>query len=258
MFNKRIIPVLSLNKEGHLIHRKNFSIDSERYVGDPINTIRVFNEYLIDEMVLLDVDATIFNKKLNFDLLKDLAAESFFPLAYGGGLNNLKDIEKVLRIGFEKVIVNNFINNDYNFIKECSKKFGSQSIMVSLDFIRVNNNFFVYDYLEKKSFINKNIIEHILKIQEFGAGEILLTDVKNDGTMSGYNSDILDLLDSVKIPIIYKGGGSSYKDIKLLFKKSVSGLASSTIFIMKKFNGGIVINYPSEDEKENYNEYNKM
>ena len=130
--------------------------------------------------------------------------------------------------------------------------------MVSLDFIRSNNSFFVYNYFEKKNVINKNIIEHILKIQEFGAGEILLTDVMNDGNMSGYNLDILELLEFVKIPIIYKGGGSTYKDIKLLFSRLVSGLASSTIFIMKKINGGIVINYPSEQEKENYNEFNKM
>jgi cyclase len=258
MFNKRIIPVLNLNKEGHLIHRKNFSIESERYVGDPLNTIRVFNDYSVDEMVIVDVDATMFKRNLQFDLLKDLAAESFFPLAYGGGLNNLKDIEKILRMGFEKVIINNFINNDYNFIKECAKKFGSQSIMVSLDFIRSNNSFFIYNYFEKKNVVNKNIIEHILKIQEFGAGEILLTDVMNDGNMSGYNLDILELLQFVKIPIIYKGGGSTYKDIKLLFSRLVSGLASSTIFIMKKINGGIVINYPSEQEKENYNEFNKM
>jgi len=118
MFNKRIIPVLNLNKEGHLIHRKNFLIDTERYVGDPLNTLRVFNDYSIDEMVIVDVDATMFKRNLQFDLLKDLAAESFFPLAYGGGLNNIKDIEKILRIGFEKVIINNIAHNDYNLIKE--------------------------------------------------------------------------------------------------------------------------------------------
>ena len=239
-------------KNDELIHRSNFNKSTDRYVGDPINTINIFNQFQVDEIILLNIENSRYKKKINFDFLKDIAGEAFFPLTYGGGINNYEDAEKIISLGFEKIAINNACFEDENLIEELSKKIGAQSIVISIDILNVNNEYYIYNYLEsvaRKISLNK----YLTYLKNLNFGELMVTSVNLDGTMRGCDINLLDQIDkNTRIPIIYKGGLSSLDEIQILFKKGVSAVASSTFFIMKKINGGIVLNYPSVKEKNRY------
>ena len=151
MLSKRVIPVLLINNK-KLIHRINYNKKNEIYVGDPLNSIKVFNDFKVHELILLDVSASV-NGKIDFDFLRDLSSEALFPISYGGGINNFNDAKRIISLGFDKIIVNknNFLN--LNFLTECSKILGAQSVLVNIDVIKLNNKYYIYDCL-KNSNIN--------------------------------------------------------------------------------------------------------
>lgn len=251
MISKRIAPCLILNDE-KLIHRIKFNNKTDRYIGDPINAVNIFNDYTVDEMFIIDITSTLMRRKINFDLLKDVAGEAFFPLAYGGGIKTLNDAEKVITIGYEKVIMNNEVIINPNILIEISKSIGAQSIIVSIDVIFKDNKYYVYNYT-KNSATNIELKKYLYLIQEKGIGEILITDVNLDGTMKGVNIELIKYIqEDIFVPLIYKGGASSLDDVQKVMNTEANAFTSSTIFIMKKFNGGIVFNYPNNIEKEKY------
>lgn len=246
MISKRIIPSLII-KEGELIHRKNFDETTDRYVGDPINAINIFNEYFTDEIVIIDIEASK-NDYINYDLLKDLAGEAFTPLSYGGGIKTLDQAEKIIKIGYEKLILNNICFSNFNLIEICTKNLGAQSIIISIDIIKKEQNYFIYDYQTKRK--GGSVKEFLQKIKGLEIGEVLITSVSHDGLMSGCDLELINKFESlIDVPIIYRGGLSSLNDMKLVLSTSISAITSSTFFIMKKRDGGIVLNYPSRDEK---------
>jgi len=251
MLLKRIIPTLIM-KNDELIHRSNFNKSTDRYVGDPINTINIFNQFQVDEIILLNIENTKYNKKINFDLLKDIAGEAFFPLTYGGGINNCEDAEKIIALGYEKIAINNASFENKDFIEKLSKKIGAQSVVISIDVLKMNNEYYIYNYLEnapRKILLSRYLTE----LNNLNFGELMITLVNLDGTMTGCDISLLDQFDkNTRFPIIYKGGLASTDEIQILFEKGVSAVASSTFFIMKKINGGIVLNYPSAKEKIKY------
>jgi cyclase len=207
---KRLIPVLLLNNE-ELIHRKKYESSSDKYVGDPINTINVFNQYEVDELTILDISTRKNNNEICFDLLSEISGEAFFPLSYGGG-----------------------------------------SVVVSIDIVLKNKNYMIYDYIKKKT-LDISLFEYISMLNNIKVGEILFSLIDLDGTMLGHDSNFISLIQNkVEMPIIYKGGLKNYNDLKDVFKFNIDAVASSTIFIMKKINGGIVLNYPTEQEKNFY------
>ena len=146
---KRLIPVLLLNNE-ELIHRKKYESSSDKYVGDPINTINVFNQYEVDELTILDISTRKNNNEICFDLLSEISGEAFFPLSYGGGINKIDDAKKIINLGFEKVVLNNSILDNFDLLEDCIKYLGSQSVVVSIDIVLRNKNYMIYDYIKKK------------------------------------------------------------------------------------------------------------
>ena len=136
---KRLIPVLLLNNE-ELIHRKKYESSSDKYVGDPINTINV-----------LDISTRKNNNEICFDLLSEISGEAFFPLSYGGGINKIDDAKKIINLGFEKVVLNNSILDNFDLLEDCIKYLGSQSVVVSIDIVLKNKNYMIYDYIKKKN-----------------------------------------------------------------------------------------------------------
>ena len=251
MISKRIAPCLILNDD-KLIHRKGFDDKTDRYIGDPINAVNIFNDYTVDEMFIIDITATAVKRQINYDLLKDIAGEAFFPLAYGGGIKTANDAEKIISIGYEKIIINSEIIKDPNILKEINKLIGAQSIIVSIDIFIRESKYYIYDYIQKK-IVNLNLKDFLNLIQKIGIGELLLTVVNLDGTMKGSNIEIIKSLSKdINIPLIYKGGAASINDIKKVMNTEANVFASSTLFIMKKLDGGIVFNYPSENEKREY------
>jgi len=248
MISKRIIPSFLIKNDG-LIHRCNFEEKTERYIGDPVNTINVFNNYFTDEIIIQDIEASS-RDEINYELLKDLSSEVFTPLSYGGGVKTINQAEKVINIGFEKIILNNSCFENFNLIQDCQKNLGAQSIIVSLDFIKVKNKYFLYNHI-KKEIRNLNIVEFLNKLSTIEIGEMMLTSVSVDGMMIGSDIELIkNFQNYVKVPLIYRGGISSLENIKEVFDTNVNAVTSSSFFIMKKKNGGIVLSYPSKEDKK--------
>lgn len=248
MISKRIIPSLII-KNDELVHRSNFDLSTERYVGDPINAINIFNNYFTDEIIILDIEASI-NNKINYNLLKDLSSEAFTPLSYGGGIKTTKQAEQIINLGFEKIILNSACFENFNLIYECQKNLGAQSVIISLDILKEKNNYNLYNHLENKV-RKENIIEFLKKISSIEIGEIMLTSVNFDGLMAGCDIELINNFQNyINVPLIYRGGLSSLENIKEVFDTKVNAITSSSFFIMKKKGGGIVLHYPTKEDKK--------
>ncbi len=239
MFSKRIIPVLLMEGEG--LYKTN-RFKKGKYIGDPINSVKIFNEKEVDELVLLDISKRRGNL-LNFEMLEEIASESFMPLSYGGGLNKMEDVEKILRLGFEKVIINTAAYTDLKLISDCVNRFGSQSIVGCID---VSRNVFGKLRIHNQK---KDLVLHISHLIEAGIGELLIQDVGREGTYKGYDIDLINFIsDYVNIPVVASGGASSLNNIKELFNKTkCTGAAASSIFVYYGDNRSVLINYPERE-----------
>lgn len=239
MFSKRVIPTLLIDGEG-LYKTKNFK--NRKYIGDPINSVRIFNEKEVDELVLIDISKDK-DKRPNFELLKEVASEAFMPLSYAGGLRKIEDVEKVLRLGFEKVIINTAAYNDLNVIAACVKRFGAQSIVGCID---VSRTFFgkLRIYNQKK-----DLMLHISDLVEAGVGELLVQDVDREGTYKGYDINLFKLIaDKVNIPVVASGGACSLDNVKELFSNTkCTGAAAGSLFVYYGKNRSVLINYPDRN-----------
>lgn len=246
MFRPRVIPTLLLKNNGLV---KSIKFKDYRYIGDPINAVHLFNELGVDEISFLDIDATAENRTLNENLIKRIADEANMPFALGGGIRSIDNIRNILKIGGEKVIISSFAIENPDFIKEASKQFGSSTISVCLD-VKKNmlGNHKVFINNGKKN-TNYDVIE-IAKIMESqGAGELIINSIDYDGTMEGFDLNIINKVSkSVQIPVVALGGCGSMEH----FKSAVdigfaSAVAAGSFFIYKGSRRGILINYPGSE-----------
>ena len=251
MLNPRIIPCL-LMSEGGLVKTRKFK--ERKYVGDPINAVKIFNEKKVDELILLDIDASRNNLNPNFDLISKIASECRMPLCYGGGISSIEDCEKLIKLGVEKVAISSgFINKKLN-INEIAKRIGSQSLVCVLDLKKkfTNKNYRIYtNNGEKPSQLNLD--EIILLAQEIGFGEILINSIDKDGIMKGYDLDLVDRVFKLSnIPLTILGGAGCYKDFSGLFNKyKIIGAAAGSLFVFKGKYRAVLIQYPNHNEKSN-------
>jgi len=249
MLRRRIIPFLLIDDNCDCIKTINFS--SRIYLGDILNNIRIFNEKNVDEIVILDIDAS---KKLyepKIKLIKDIASVCRMPVTYGGGVKNVDMAKKIISCGVEKICLNTSVLENPNLIKEISQEIGSQSLSVSINFRKINEKYY---HVNNDGLIidKKNLINFILEIQNLGSGEIIFNSYDNDGKMTGYD---LNFLNSIKnyifIPSIIVGGCSSHEDIKKLFIDYQNIAAGcSSIFMFKGKLKAVLMNYPSLEEKK--------
>jgi cyclase len=244
MLLTRIIPVL-LIQNNVLVKTKLFR--SPTYIGDPINAIKIFNEKEVDELVILDISAT-HKKTINFELLSKINKEAFMPVGYGGGISSLNDIQKILSLGYEKIVLNHIVLSNPNFISEAAKICGNQSIVVCIDVKKYLGRFYVYDYVKKKR--TKYIVEDwIKKCEQNGAGEIIIQDVDKEGTFSGYNLKLFNnLKNKVQIPVIALGGASSVSDLKKGLETGVSAVAAGSMFVFYGPYKAVLITYVNKAE----------
>ena len=245
MILNRIIPTLLLD-EKKLVKTKKFK--NPTYIGDPKNTIRLFNEMNCSEIILLDISLTKKNEKINFKYLEDIITEAFMPVSYGGGVKTLEDINNLIKIGCEKISINQTIFKEERFLIDAVEKFGSSTIIVSLDVIKKNNDLLCFDYI-KKNITNKTIEQRISELNKYNIGEYLINFVDKDGTMLGYDKkSIPEILKMTSSQVTFCGGAASYKDILDTLKCGAKSLAIGSLFIYQGPDSGVLINYPDEKE----------
>ena len=247
MILNRIIPTLLLDQK-KLVKTKEFK--SPKYVGDPKNTIRLFNEMNCSELILLDINLTKKNEKINFEYLEDIITEAFMPVSYGGGVQSLEDINNLIKIGCEKISINQKIFKDENFLIEAIKEFGASTIVVSLDVAKKNSDLFCFDYINNQV-MNKTLKERISELNKYQIGEYLINFRDKDGTMSGYDKEnIKEILNMTSSQITFCGGAASYRDILDTLKYGAKSLAAGSLFIFQGLDSGVLVNYPEGKEFE--------
>jgi cyclase len=229
---------------------KTVEFKKPRYIGDPINTVRIFNLKAVDELCLIDIRKTVENKEPDFDFLKDIASEAFVPLSYGGGVSKIEHIQKLFRLGFEKVIINSAFINNFEFISEAVKIAGSQSIVAAID---VKSDNFGREYCYFHS-LNKKVkispIDLAKLYESHGVGEIIITSINHEGKLSGYNIKLAQkVAESLSIPVVINGGASSIKDLVLAINETnVHGVSASSMFVYYGKHKAILISYPTLTE----------
>jgi len=249
MLKHRVIPVLLIKNNG-LVKTVNFK--KEKYVGDPINAIKIFNEKEVDELVLLDISASKNLSGPNYRKIEEVVSECFMPLCYGGGVTNINEFGDVLSIGVEKVSLNHGILEDTRLISEAADKFGVQSVVVSID---IKKNLFgkykVFSHCKGK-ISQYDPLEFAATIENAGAGEILLNVVDRDGLMQGYDVQIIrDIADKVNVPLIACGGAGKIEDIvECIQDGKASAAAAGSMFVFHGKHKAVLISYPNYKELE--------
>jgi cyclase len=242
----RVIPILLIQKGGLV---KSVKFKDHKYVGDPINAVKIFNEKEVDEIVILDISATAEKRAPNIQQLKEIASEAFMPLAYGGGITNLDQIKQLFAIGVEKIVLNNaaFVNPE--LVNDAAKFAGSQSVVVSID---VKKNMWgrskVYVQNGTRN-TNLDPSEYAKKMEAAGAGEIFLNSIDRDGTFSGYEMDLIKLVSlSISIPVVAVGGASSLNDFLLAVQHGASAVSAGSMFVFQRPHRAVLISYPGQSE----------
>jgi cyclase len=243
MKKTRVIPVLLLRRQGLV---KTIKFKDPKYIGDPINAVRIFNDKEVDELIFLDIEATKYGCEPNFELLSDIAGEAFMPMAYGGGLTTLDQIRRIFELGFEKVVLDSITYKNSNLIAEAASIFGSQSIVGSID---VRKTLFgKYELYSASSSIKEKISlpEHLSRLVESGVGEILVNSIDRDGTQMGYDLDLLRLVsESVDLPVVACGGAGNLQHLlQAVSEGGVTAVAAGSLFIFMGPHRAVLINYP--------------
>jgi cyclase len=248
MLKNRVIPSLLL-KNGGLV--KTVKFKSPTYVGDPINAIRIFNEKEVDELMVLDISASIEQKDPDYSLIEQFASECFMPLTYGGGIKTIEQASTLFSLGIEKICVQSAALENPSFISRLAEKFGQQSIMVSID-IKKNwhGSFYLYTATKRKMG-NRNWLEELESLVKAGAGEVILNSVDRDGTLAGPDLKNIAIASSlVDVPLIAVGGIGSLNDIKLAVSAGASAVAAGSFFIYHGPHRAVLITYPKYQELE--------
>jgi len=250
MLKTRIIPCLQLINQSLV---KTVQFNKYNYIGDPINTVNIFNELEVDELCFLDIRASLEKREPNFKILREIADECFMPLSYGGGIKDFETVRKILSIGFEKIVLNTYAFKNKAFVSQVAKHFGNQSVIVSIDAKKnIFGKYIVYinDGQEK---INVSLLDWAKEAEQLGAGEILITSMNNDGTWNGFDIELVrKVSESVSIPVIANGGAGCLGDIgKVVKEGKANAVALGSMVVYQKKDMGVLVNFPDKNELEN-------
>ncbi|TSA14242.1 imidazole glycerol phosphate synthase cyclase subunit [bacterium] len=249
MLRPRITPCL-LVKNGGLV--KTVKFDKPKYVGDPLNAVRIFNEKEVDELIVLDIDASALKREPDYELIRNLAAECRMPLCYGGGIKTVEQFQRLISLGVEKVAISSAAIDDAELVAAASQKVGSQSVVVVMDvrkggspgdFMLCTNN--------GTRATSHGPAEFAKRMETLGAGEIVVNSIDCDGVRKGYDSELVSLVrNATSLPMTVIGGAGSLKDIEELFRSfGIIGAAAGSLFVFKGPYRAVLINYPNRVEK---------
>lgn len=246
MLKVRAMPCLLLQ---HSKLVKTVKFRNPAYIGDPVNAVRIYNGKEVDELIFLDIMATRENSPPQLKTIFEIATECFMPFTYGGGVRSLDDIAKILKIGVEKVAINTCAVEDSSFINRAADQFGSQAIVVSIDAKRKKPR--EYEVVTHGGTRATGIdpVSHARKMEEMGAGELLLTSVDRDGTFEGYDLDLIEMVsNAVNVPVVACGGAGSVEDMAKAVAAGASAVAAGSLVVYQGKNRGVLINFPSQEE----------
>ena len=249
MLRPRIIPSLLIHKNGLV---KTVMFNNPKYVGDPINAVKIFNEKSVDELAVFDIDATVFGNEPNYVLIKKLANQSRMPLCYGGGVKTVEQAQKIFGLGIEKIALSSAVIKTPHLITQIADRVGSQSVIVVMDVKKKRPG--EYELYTHNGKIQTSIIpvEFSVLAEKLGAGEIIINAIDQDGVMKGYDMDLIDkVCEKLSIPITVLGGAGSLRDIKRVIERhGIIGVAAGSLFVFKGVYKAVLINYPTQNEKE--------
>ena len=248
MLRPRITPCLLIQNDG-LVKTQQFT--DPKYVGDPINAVKIFNEKEVDELIVLDIDASVLGREPNYALIRSLANECRMPLCYGGGVKTVEQIERIIQLGVEKVAISSAAITSPSLISEAARRVGSQSLVVVIDVKRVGLLRRSEIFIENgKTTTGLNPIDFVGGLEALGAGEVVINFIDRDGQMQGY-----DLIEAIRkrtsLPLTVLGGAGSLGDIQDLIEKfGIIGAAAGSLFVFKGKYRAVLINYPSRSERD--------
>ena len=257
MLRPRIITFLLVRNKGLV---KTLQFKDGKYVGDPINAVRIFNEKEADELMVIDIDATSSNNEPDYKMIENLASECRMPLCYGGGIKTLEQSQRIFSLGVEKIALSSAAIQNPSIVSEIASKVGSQSVVVVLDVKKkMFGGYDLYIHNGKKN-ININPVDFAIKMEKEGAGEIVINSIDNDGVMKGYDLDLIDKVrNSISLPLTVLGGAGNLEDIGGLIQKyGIIGAGAGSLFVFKGKYKAVLINYPNWEEKDSLiNQYFK-
>lgn len=246
MLKHRVIPCLLL-KNGGLVKTQKFA--NPKYIGDPINAIRIFNEKEVDELIFLDIEASKISREPDYEIVEQLAGECFMPLCYGGGISTVEQVQRLLSLGVEKVSIQTSALSNFDLVSKIASRYGNQSVVVAID-VKKNllGQYRPYSSATGK-ILNENWIDFLQSAIAAGAGEILINAVDKDGTMGGMDLALIQSAASVcSVPLIALGGVGSLNDIQAAVKAGASAVSAGSFFVFYGPHRAVLITYPKYDE----------
>lgn len=243
----RVIPVLLLKKRGELV--KTVQFKNPVYIGDPLNAVKIFNEKEVDEIIILDIEASKKNVGPDFEYIAQIASECFMPVTYGGGIRSIDDVKRIITCGIEKIALSTTLSKDFKLISEAAAVYGSSSVVAVID---VKKDFTgrkkVFQHATRNA-ISMSAVVFAVQAADAGAGEIFLQSVDRDGMMNGYDLEMLkEVSSAVSIPVIACGGAGSLQHFADALKAGASAVAAGSKFIFYGKHKAVLINYPAQKE----------
>jgi imidazole glycerol-phosphate synthase subunit HisF len=256
MLRTRVIPILQISSRALV---KTVKYKNPKYLGDPLNAIKIFNEKRVDELMIVDINAAKRKSKIDFAYIEELCAECFMPIGYGGGIETLEDIKRLFTLGVEKIIVNTLIYTNPALIENAIKLYGAQSIVASVD---VNKHWLtkkIAPYIHSATQrINMQVDGYIKYCLELGVGEIMFNNIEREGTFKGYDLELIDqFIKGLNIPTVINGGANSSEDLIQAKKMGADALAAGSLFCLQKTHLAVLITYLSELEIALLNDSNQ-
>jgi cyclase len=248
MLRPRIIPCLLVHKGGLV---KTVGFDKPKYVGDPLNAVRIFNEKEVDELMVVDIDATRQQRDPDYGLLAKLAAECRMPLAYGGGVRTVEQFERLISLGVEKVAASAAAVADLGLITQAAERVGGQSVVVVIDVRKKGKGYEVFTHNGTRA-TGLDAVDFARRAEAAGVGEIVVNSIDRDGQMKGYDLDLVRLVrNAVSCPLTVLGGAGTLADIGALVGEfGTIGAAAGSVFVFKGVYRAVLINYPARKDKD--------
>jgi len=249
MLYPRIIPCLLVHKKGLV---KTTKFKDPKYVGDPINAVKIFNEKEVDELIVIDIDATAEKREPDYKMIENLAAECRMPICYGGGIKTIEQAQRIFSLGVEKIAISSIAIENPSLITEMAERVGNQSVVVVIDVKKklINGKYEIYTHNGTRS-TGVDPVSFAKEMQRLGAGEIVINSIDNDGAMKGYDMTLIDKVkEAITIPLTVLGGAGSIDDIGgVINKHGIIGVAAGSLFVFKGKFRAVLINYPTNVEK---------